>query len=197
VENNHHGVETNQHGSSSSVEYRSPVKYKGKKCTPKVFIRSKNDIVVVTSCEDEFMLCHLFDGLLHILEIPVSSKSPNLQTTLEINGCSCVLVASKFISTNDTPLGKHYAGNKPSCAHVKACYVSAKISEVKQKLNSFANFAELALNPGKLASCIELLISPALKDGRKGRYLYFIQSELSSFQVDKNIDDNQSEGCGC
>ena len=67
----------------------------------------------------------------------------------------------------------------------------------KQKLNSFANFAELALNPGKLASRIELLISPALKDGRKGRYLYFIQSELSSFQVDENIDDNQSEGCGC
>ena len=182
--------------SPSSVEYRSPVKYKGKKCAPKGVIRSKNDIVVVRSCEDEFMLRHLFDGLLHILEIPVSSKAPNLEKTLEINDCSCVLVASKYISTNDTPQGKHYVGNKLSCAHVKAFYVSAKLSDVKNKLNSFANFAELGLNPGKLASRIELLISPALKDGRKGGYPYFIESELSKFRVDESIEDNQSEGCG-
>ena len=185
-----------RNSSPSSVEYRSPVKYKGKKCAPKGVIRSKNDIVVVRSCEDEFMLRHLFDGLLHILEIPVSSKSPNLEKSLEINGRSCVLVASKYISTNDTPQGKHYVGNKLSCAHVKAFYVSAKLSEVKNKLNSFANFAELGLNPGKLASRIELLISPALKDGRKGGYPYFIESELSRFRVDESIEDNQSEGCG-
>ena len=81
-----------RNSSPSSMEYRSPAKYKGKKCAPKGAIRSKNDIVVVRSCEDEFMLRCLFDGSLHILEIPVSSKSPNLEKTFFELGLSIALV---------------------------------------------------------------------------------------------------------
>eukprot|EP00979_Chaetoceros_neogracilis_P002486 scaffold433_cov260-Chaetoceros_neogracile.AAC.13 len=71
-------------------------------------------------------------------------------------------------------------------------YLAEGWDSVQEELNEIANFAELWLDPGKLASRLELLLSPAYR-GIKGAYQF--ELPLTDFE-EVDTSENKTMGCG-
>ena len=162
-------------------------------------VQSSGTLIVQRESTDEFYLRYKFGERLKVLEIGIS-RVTSLEKQKIIDGSQCVLIATKFEKNDQQSQQCNYSVcNKLSGPHIKGFYLAGPGSynpkRAQEELNTIANFSELALDPGKLASRLELLVSPAKRGGPKNSPYQF-DLPLTMFEVIDAHPENQTMGCG-
>ena len=162
-------------------------------------VQSSGSLIVQRESTDEFYLRYKFGERLKVLEIGISGVA-SLEKQKIIDGYQCVLIATKFEKSDQSQQCNYSVCNKLSGPHVKGFYLSGRgrynPKRAQEELNTIANFSELALDPGKLASRLELLVSPAKRGGGPKNNPYQFDLPLTMFEVFDACPENQTMGCG-
>ena len=163
-------------------------------------VQSSGALIVQRESTDDFYLRYKFGERLKVLEIGISGVA-SLEKQKMIDGYQCVLIASKFEKSDQSQQCNYSVCNKLSGPHVKGFYLSGRgryynPKKAQEELNTIANFSELALDPGKLASRLELLVSPAKRGGGPKNNPYQFDLPLTMFEVFDACPENQTMGCG-
>ena len=160
-------------------------------------VPSSGTLIVQRESTDEFYLRFKFGERLKVLEIGISGVA-SLEKQKIIDGYHCVLIATKFEKSDQSQQCNYSVCNKLSGPHVKGFYLGSRGSynpkRAQEDLNTIANFSELALDPGKLASRLELLVSPAKRGPKNSHYQFDLP--LTMFEVFDACPENQTMGCG-
>ena len=190
--------EASLHSAWTTLQYRQPTTG-GRRIKSKYAIQSDHVLEVFRESPDEFFLRKHFGNRLKVQEIGVSACD-SLEKRRTFGTSECMLIASKFEKSGDNLLHKNLVCNKMAGPHVKAFYLAGpkgrnqqSTHQVQKELDAIANFSELALSPGKLASRLELLVSPAARGPDKSPYVF--ELPLKHFE-ELDTPENKTMGCG-
>ena len=187
----------NTSSSSSALQYRKMPTSRSSRIESKYLTKSEGELEIIREADDEFFLrWHFGSDRVKIIEVGLNLFE-NIETTRAIGTEVYTLVASKYEQGADghnfrSRLSKF--GGRP---YAKCYYVAGDCRSVQKKLDSIANFSDLVLAPGKLASRLELLVSTAAgqSSGRKNTP-YMFQLPASHVEEIKDYHENETMGCG-
>jgi len=180
-------------GRKSLIDRKPTTKREQKIHLSKFAVQSKGILSICRESTDEFFFRHKFGDRLHIKENRVSLTSSPLDKTIQFNGRQYILIASKFDNGGSSKSHSNYSFfGKTAGPHIKSFYLAGTKESVQEELNEIANFSELWFDPGKLASRLELLLSPAYR-GIKGAYQF--ELPLTEFE-EVDTPENMTMGCG-
>ena len=176
-----------------ALQYRQMPQSRSTRVKSKYAIQSEGSLEVIRETDDDFFLRWYF-GSGNVKVFEVSGSCPSLETSKDIGGQTYALVASKYEKQEARP-SKFHAGKFGAAPYVKAFYVQGDAATVQKELNTIANFSELGLNPGKLASRLELLVSTAARAPTGEKEPYIRNLPISDIE-EVDLPDNQTMGCG-
>jgi len=183
--------------SSSSTARRYPHPAQGtSRITPSKYAsQSDGKLEVCRESNDDFFLRWRFGSeRVKVVEVGVG-QCHSLDTTKDFGGGQeYTLIASKWVKQEARP-SKFCEIKFGGSSYVKAFYLQGNACAVQKELNEIANFSELGLNPGKLASRLELLVSMAARAPTSDRRPYMFELPTSLIEA-VDLPDNQTEGCG-
>lgn len=174
------------------VSYRTPPRKPSKRSSSQYAVETNSVLEVVREDDSHFFLRWFFGGRIKIKEVAANLQNSGLDKTLEFGGVTYHLVASKY----EKQKGRSFHADKFSGDYVKAFFLAEKNGVSTQKeFDGIANFAELAMSPGKLAKRLELLVSTAACSTGKNKapYTFLLPTSLVE-EID--LPDNATMGCG-
>lgn len=165
-----------------------PVKKKKKTTTtepPVAPAKSKGELQILNLSKEDFFLRFHFGTklIMKVIKLPCS-ENPTLNVRTEFSGAWYHLVAVKYEKRPSGPVFQDTLHGPKG--YLKAYYVSCP--SLQEQLEKIANFSEL--RPTKIASRLELLVSPA--SSSKGMPRAWIRP-IEEFEV---IQDKNNLGCG-
>ena len=180
--------------SSTSKLFRNPTSGKSKYVESKFAIRSDELLEVFEeNNKDQFILRQIFGERVKIRK--VFNMTEPLEKEITRGGKLYNLVATKFEKGSS---GANFF-NKNTNRYIKAFYIEGKAKGIQKEMEGIANFRDCWNDVGKLASRVELLLTPASKcssTAQNSYYMFGKQMHVDMFEVREDLHDNQTEGCG-
>jgi hypothetical protein len=152
-------------------------------------------VFLIERKNDQYFLKWTFGERLIIQIIPLADATSKIPKELVLAGSKCSLIAVKLIENkggNSCAPGRQ----KFATTSAKAFYVAHEgpgyeTMDLEHELNKLANFSSLE-NPGKIASRLELMVSPAAWAPSK-KFAYQFALNASDFE---EIAEQGNDGCG-
>jgi len=184
--------------SISALSFPTAAKNSGRKTVVSAYaVCSTGTPIIYRQCREESFLTWLWGDRVIVDEVGISEAQSIPPHMRHFNTLDCSIIVSKF----EKPAEK--GGPKRSKSfetpYVKAYYLieagpNLEPIDAQKALNGIANFSELAFTPGKLASRLELLVSPA-KKSKDNKLTYMFVLPETCFE-EMNVPENKSMGCG-
>jgi hypothetical protein len=152
-------------------------------------------VFLIESKKEQYFLKWRFGDRLIIRIVQLTDSTAKIQKKLLLKGAKCSLIAVKLIENKG---GNAFAPGwqKFATTSAKAFYVACEgpgyeTMDLEHELNKLANFGVLE-NAGKIASRLELMVSPAAwSPSRKSAYQFALKA--SDFE---EIPEQGNDGCG-
>ena len=162
----------------------------------KYLTKSEGELEIIREADDEFFLRWYFGSdRVKIIEVGLNSFEI-IETTREIGTEVYTLVASKYEQGADDHNFRSRLSKFGGRPYAKCYYVAGNCRSVQKELDSIANFSDLVLAPGKLASRLELLVSTAAGQSLGGEKTSYMFELPASHLEEIDNPENQTMGCG-
>lgn len=182
--------------SSSALQYREMPTSRTPRIESKYLTKSEGELEIIREADDEFFLRWYFGSdRVKIIEVGLNSLKI-IETTRKIGTNVYTLVASKYEQGADNHNFRSRLSKFGGRPFAKCYYVAGDCSSVQEKLDSIANFSDLVLAPGKLASRLELLVSTAAGQSLGGEKTPYMFQLPASHLEEIDGHENQTMGCG-
>ena len=182
--------------SSSGLQYRTMPESRSTTIQSKHLTQSDGTLEVIRETEDDFFLrWHFGSDRVKIVEVGLN-QIRTIEKAKTFGDELHTLVVAKYEQGADAHTFRSRLSKFGGTPYAKSYYVKGNFRSVQKELSNLANFSELALTPGKLASRLELLVSTAAVHSVGGEKIpYMFQLPASCFE---EIDgpENQTMGCG-
>ena len=186
----------NMRPSSSALHYREMPTSRTSRIESKYLTKSEGELEIIREADDEFFLRWYFGSdRVKIIEVGLNSFEM-IETTRTIGTKVYTLVASKYEQGADDHNFRSRLSKFGGRPYAKCYYVAGDCRSVQKKLDDIANFSDLVLAPGKLASRLELLVSTAASQSLGGEKTPNIYKLPASHLEEIDNPENQTMGCG-
>ena len=194
--------ESNSWNASSSSSVSSALQFRkmhGSRSTwvdSKYLTKSEGKLEVLREVEEEFFLRWYFGSdQVKVVEVGLN-QFDTIETRREVGNEVYTLVASKYEQGADDHGFRSRLGKFCGRPYAKCYYIAGDCRSVQKKLDNIANFSDLVLAPGKLASRLELLVSTAAAHSLGGEKTSCVYNLPTSHFEEIDKPENQTMGCG-